>query len=239
MAMVSRAGRARTSQTGMNSTDQDCLTTSYRLGELQEDVPLVKARYSGREGKQARKAGGESALQACVWHDCWLPTCLVKRTIMQLDFHFNLTLPDTQRRLVWKVGSKTQQTENMRQKSKVEDNWEEVMKMRMISGLLATISYNISWQRARIRGKLESRNKMRIEINRDPSNPCRNWGTSWWWQLCTATEESVGDRPFLFQMMSCIDHTYEWKTRQETTRKQKSQFVLSVITEASVCIDFC
>lgn len=45
---------------------------------------------------------------------------------------------------MWKVGSKTQQTENMRQKSKVEDNWEEVMKMRMISGLLATISYNIS-----------------------------------------------------------------------------------------------
>lgn len=42
------------------------------------------------------------------------------------------------------MGSKTQQTENMRQKSKVEDSWEEVMKMRMISGLLATISYKIS-----------------------------------------------------------------------------------------------
>lgn len=97
---------------------------------------------------------------------------------MQLDFRFNSTLPDAQRRLVSKVGSETPQTENRRQKSKVEDSWKEGMKMRMIAGLLATISYNIFCQRARIRGKLESRNKMRIEINRDPSDPCRNWGTS-------------------------------------------------------------
>lgn len=44
---------------------------------------------------------------------------------------------------MWKVGSETTQTENRRQKSKVEDSWKEGMKMRMTAGLLATISYNI------------------------------------------------------------------------------------------------
>lgn len=204
------------------------------MGNYRKTFPWSKHGSLGEKGQQARKAGGESALQACVWPDGWQPTWLVQRTMIQLDFHFNSTLPDTWRRLGWKVGSGTPQAENTRQTSKVEDCWEEGMKMRMISGLLATISYNIFWQRARIKSKLESRNKMRREISRDPSHPCRNLGTAWWWQLW-----SVGDRPLSFQMMSCIDHAYECKTRQKTTQKQKSRFILSVITEASICIDFC
>lgn len=101
---------------------------------------------------------------------------------------------------------------------------------------LRELSCDIFGKQIRIRGELESKSKLRKEINRDPTNRCKKSGAhSDWPQLCT--DRSGSYRPLSLQMVPCIDPTHEWKTRQETARGKSHSSSLLKIAYASTFVN--